>query len=134
MDQQILGSNDENVFEEDTKSLMSELPVGDLINELDPSPKALRYNEGKPKWSLVHYKSLEPMIRVLEYGCLKYAPYNWMKPMDLTEILESMQRHLAALMDGEIFDAESGISHMGHLQCNAMFYNYHYERLKQLKK
>lgn len=87
--------------------------------------KADRFNEGKPKWSLVHYESLVPMIRVLEYGCLKYAPFNWMKPMDTTEILESMQRHLAALFDGEINDIESGISHMGHLQANAMFYNYH---------
>lgn len=91
---------------------------------------ALRYNEGKPKWSLVHYKSLEPMIRVLEYGAFKYAPYNWQKPMPLEQILESMQRHLAALMDGELIDAESGISHMGHIQANAMFYNYHINNLQ----
>ena len=36
--------------------------------------KALRYNKGKLKWSLVHYKSLAPMVRVLEFGALKYAP------------------------------------------------------------
>ena len=45
--------------------------------------------------------------------------------MDLKEILNSMQRHLAKLMDGEEVDSESGISHMGHIQCNGMFYNYH---------
>lgn len=90
--------------------------------------KALRFNEGKPKWSLVNYKSLEPMIRVLEFGAQKYAPKNWMKPMNTTEILESMQRHLAALMDGEEFDKESGLPHMGHIQCNAMFYNFHKEK------
>ena len=48
--------------------------------------------------------------------------------MDLQEILESMQRHLAALFDGEEVDKESNISHMGHIMCNAMFYNYHKER------
>ena len=126
--------------------------------------KALRYNEGKPKWSLVHYESMIPMIRVLEYGRHKYSIYkdkegnlkkgvdipmsdvktreltveydaknNWMKPMNETEILESMQRHLAALMDGEEFDQESGISHMGHIQANAMFYNYHHNKNKQDK-
>ena len=89
------------------------------------SEKALRYNEGKPKWHLVHYNSIIPMIKVLEFGALKYAPENWKKPMDLKEILNSMQRHLAALMDGEDIDSESGISHMGHIQANAMFYNYH---------
>ena len=96
--------------------------VPELLEEGD---RALRYNEGKPKWSYVHYDSLIPMIRVLEYGALKYAPFNWKKPMPLDEILESMQRHLAALMDGEEVDEESGISHMGHIMCNAMFYNYH---------
>jgi len=35
-----------------------------------------------------------------------------------------MMRHLSALMDGEEKDKESGISHIGHIQCNAMFYNY----------
>lgn len=87
--------------------------------------KAARFNDGKPKWGLVHYESMEPMIRVLEFGALKYAPKNWQKLMDTTEILESMQRHLAALMDGELVDKESGLSHMGHIQANAMFYNYH---------
>lgn len=91
--------------------------------------RADRFNEGKPKWSLVHFDSLIPMIRVLEFGANKYAPNNWMKPMDTKEILESMQRHLAALFDGEIYDKESGISHMGHIQCNAMFYNYHIKKL-----
>ena len=91
------------------------------------SEQALRYNEGKPQWSLVHFKSLEPMVRVLEFGALKYAPRNWQKKMDPMKILESMQRHLAALFDGEEVDSESGISHMGHIQANAMFYNYHKE-------
>lgn len=89
-----------------------------------------RFNEGKPKWSLVHFESLVPMIRVLEFGARKYAPENWKKGLDLKEILESMQRHLAALMDGEETDKESGISHMGHIQCNAMFYNYHKSKQK----
>ena len=95
----------------------------------DPT-KAARFNEGKPQWSYVHFKSLEPMIRVLEFGAIKYAPKNWMKPMDTMKILESMQRHLAALFDGEEVDSETGISHMGHIQCNAMFYNYHKEKEK----
>lgn len=90
--------------------------------------KALRYNEGKPRWSLVHFESLVPMIRVLEFGALKYGRENWKKGLDTKEILESMQRHLAALLDGEEFDPESGLSHMGHIQCNAMFYNYHKQK------
>jgi hypothetical protein len=89
----------------------------------DPS-RGLRFNKSKPRWSLVHFKSLEPMIRVLEFGAKKYAPENWKKGLIKKEILESMQRHLGALIDGEEVDSETGISHMGHIQCNAMFYNY----------
>jgi hypothetical protein len=86
--------------------------------------KALRYNEGKRKWSLVHFESLEPMVQVLEFGAKKYSPDNWKRGLDKKEILESMMRHLGALMDGQQCDPETGISHMGHIMCNAMFYSY----------
>ncbi len=88
------------------------------------SEKALRDNEDKRKWSLVHFKSIEPMVEVLEYGAKKYAPFNWMKGHDKKEVLESMMRHLVALMDGEKLDEESKCKHIGHIMCNAMFYEY----------
>ena len=91
---------------------------------MENQEKGTRHNEGKPKWSLVDYKSIEPMIRVLEWGSEHYGPNNWKKGLDPVEILESMQRHLAALMDGEELDKETNLSHMAHIQCNAMFYNY----------
>lgn len=88
----------------------------------------LRYNKGKPKWGLVHWESLRPMVEVLQFGANKYAPGNWMKPMDKREILESLARHLFALLDGEEYDKESGIHHIGHIQCNALFYAYHNQK------
>lgn len=118
--------------------------------------KSLRYNSGKPKWGLVHFESLEPLVRVLEYGAHKYSIYydeigteykgseisidevrklnlkalssgkeNWKKGLNSNEVLESLARHLFALMDGEINDPESGLPHIGHLMCNAMFWQYH---------
>ncbi len=113
--------------------LLSQLAKDKLAQIQDPT-KAARFNEGKPQWSYVHFKSLEPMVRVLEFGAKKYAPKNWMKPMDTMKILESMQRHLAALFDGEEVDSETGISHIGHIQCNAMFYNYHKDKENGSKK
>lgn len=86
---------------------------------------ALRFNEGKPKWTLVHFESLIPLVRVLEYGAKKYAPYNWQKPMSRMDILDSMQRHMAKLIDGEENDEESGLPHVGHILANAMFYSFH---------
>jgi hypothetical protein len=84
----------------------------------------LRYNNDKLKWSYVHFKSLEPMVRVLEFGAKKYAPFNWQKGLKKEEILESMMRHITAMIDGEVNDPESGLPHIGHIMCNCMFYQY----------
>ena len=83
-----------------------------------------RYNDGKLKWSYVHFASLEPMVRVLMFGAQKYEPFNWQKGLKKDEILESMQRHIAKMFDGEQNDPESGLPHIGHVMCNAMFWSY----------
>lgn len=86
--------------------------------------KALRYNTDKLHWSLVDFKSLEPLVRVLEYGTKKYSKDNWKKGLDTTEVLESLSRHLFSLMAGEEIDSESQLPHIGHIMANAMFYEY----------
>jgi hypothetical protein len=85
------------------------------------SEQALRYNQGKLKWSLVDWKSLEPMVRVLEMGAEKYAPFNWTKGMPVTEVSESLLRHMFAFLEHENCDKESKIEHLGHVMCNCMF-------------
>lgn len=118
--------------------------------------QALRYNDNKPQWSLVDFDSLEPLVRVLEYGEHKYSIFedefgnkikgseiskedaaklklissgrdNWKLGFDNNKLLESLARHLFALMKGEVVDPESGLPHIGHLMANAMFYSYHNE-------
>lgn len=93
--------------------------------------KADRYNDGKLQWSLVHFKSLEPMVQVLEFGARKYAPHNWKKGLGLKKVMESMMRHVAAIMDGEVNDPETGLPHIGHIMCNAMFWSYEHADRKQ---
>ena len=86
--------------------------------------KADRFNDGKPRWSLVDFDSLEPMVKVLEYGCKKYDANNWKKGLKTTEIIESMMRHMQAYLRGEDIDPESKLPHTGHIMCNAMFLSY----------
>lgn len=83
--------------------------------------KGIRYNEGKPRWSLVPQSALIPMVRVLEYGTTKYEIGNWTKGLSVTGICESLKRHLDAFMEGEDLDPESKLNHIGHIQANAMF-------------
>lgn len=80
-----------------------------------------RLNEGRLRWALVDFKSLEGMVKVLEFGCKKYSPFNWKKGLKTTEICESLLRHIFAYLDGEDLDKESGLRHIDHLMCNAMF-------------
>lgn len=87
--------------------------------------QAERFNEGKTRWGLVDFQSLEVMVDVLEMGSIKYSDDNWKKGLDERELLESTMRHLASLFNGENIDRESRLHHMGHVMCNAMFYLYH---------
>lgn len=87
--------------------------------------KALRYNKGKLSWGLVHWASLSFMVTVLMAGAKKYSPDNWKKGMNKRKLLESLQRHVAAMFDGEILDSDTGLHHIGHVMCNAMFYAFY---------
>ena len=91
-----------------------------------------RFNEGKPRWSLVPQSALIPMVRVLEFGATKYEPFNWTKGLSITEICESLKRHLDAFMEGEDNDPESKLSHIGHIQCNALFLSWMHENRPDL--
>ena len=92
-----------------------------INNSLPPSNLAERFNDNKIKWSLVSWKALEPMVKVLMFGANKYSPNNWQKGLKYSEISESLQRHLYDFMEGQDDDPESKLSHLGHLMCNAMF-------------
>tara|TARA_R110000822_G_scaffold227017_1_gene359667 strand:- start:51931 stop:52347 length:417 start_codon:yes stop_codon:yes gene_type:complete len=115
--------------------------------------KGLRFNTGKLKWSLVSWKALAPMVQVLSYGAHKYTTFkrddgstvtgaqiskedskgleivtsganNWKGGLKYTEVAESLKRHLFEFVEGEDNDGESGLHHIGHILCNAMFLSY----------
>ena len=98
--------------------------------------KGQRFNPNKAKWSLVPQSALIPMVQVLEFslefGAMKYDSHNWMKGLSITEICESLKRHLDAFMEGEDADKESTLSHIGHIQCNALFLSWMMEHRPDL--
>ncbi len=55
--------------------------------------------------------------KVMELGAAKYGAYNWRKhPVRATVYISAIQRHLAAWLDGQDDDTESGISHIAHVR------------------
>lgn len=84
---------------------------------------ALRYNKDKPRLAyILQFPSVTKIIaRIMEFGAAKYDEGNWKKggkPDD--EYLNSMLRHLTAWQEGELYDKDSGCSHLGHAIWNLM--------------
>ena len=82
-----------------------------------------RHNQGKAPISMVleARHALEGCAQVLAFGADKYDRGNWRKGLKHTEIADSMIRHLSAYLAGEDVDPESGLPHVDHVLCNAIF-------------
>ena len=88
--------------------------------------KGLRYNSNKLRYDLLHPKAIEGLVKVLTKGAVKYEPRNWELGMEWSSVIQSLERHLAAMKAGEDFDPETGELHIDHLQCNAHFLSAYY--------
>ena len=90
--------------------------------------KALNYNEGKPRPSLILKDmafAFNECLKVREMGAIKYDRMNFIQSKGtehedefLAENLDSMLRH--SLEDGDI-DKESKCYHMAHIAVRALF-------------
>lgn len=87
--------------------------------------------ENKPEWQLVHFPSLEPMVRVLMFGAEKYEADNWKKGYPIRRTYGSLMRHMVAFMEGENDDPESGLPHLGHAMCNLLFMQYMMDNMEE---
>ena len=85
--------------------------------------KADRFNSGKSQLSymLDCDVAMHGMCAVFASGAEKYDRCNWKKGLDPVEIMDSLLRHLMAYRNGEVVDPESGLPHVDHITCNAVF-------------
>ncbi len=81
----------------------------------------MKFDNGKPRMSLVPASLNLEVAKVLTYGAKKYKADNWRKVDSLERYLDALERHLAAYKSGEEVDPESGIKHISHIACNAAF-------------
>lgn len=82
-----------------------------------------RDNTGKPQLSMIleARHAMEGIAAVLEFGKKKYSRGNWRKGLTHAGICDSLLRHMSAYLAGEDTDNESGLPHVDHVACNAMF-------------
>lgn len=83
---------------------------------------ARKDDAGKAPWSLLPWDSAAKVVDVLEYGCRKYSARDWEKGMEWSRLHDAMFRHMFLWFQmGEQFDAESGLPHLAHIACCALF-------------
>jgi hypothetical protein len=85
--------------------------------------EAIKYDDGKPKMSLIPAHAIFAMARALTHGALKYDSFNYKngEGLDWDRYSSALLRHLFAWLGGQEFDTDSGLRHTDHvLSCAAM--------------
>jgi hypothetical protein len=78
-------------------------------------------DKGKLRMDLIPPEALEGIAEVLTFGAEKYGENSWRK-VEKERYIAALLRHYAAYMkDHQSVDEESGILHIKHLLCNAVF-------------
>ena len=82
----------------------------------------MKFDDGKPKLTLVPRKIIFAIAKIREYGVKKYSdPDNW-KTVEKERYRDAAYRHFMAYLDDpEGVDTESGLPHLWHLACNVSF-------------
>ncbi len=86
-----------------------------------------KFDEGKPRMSLLSTLWINGVVRVLNLGAKKYTKGdvpgddNWRKGLKHRRLLDSALRHIFAYSDGEDFDPETQECHLYHASCCLMF-------------
>lgn len=95
--------------------------------------KAAHYSKGKVPLQLVDPILANAVAKVLAFGISKgYEPNNWRKGMEWSEVLGSLERHIAEWKVGIDNDPQSNLNHLAHAACNIMFLLYYQETCPEL--
>ncbi len=88
-----------------------------------PDPyHAAKHDLGKLRWDCLPWPAVEQVVRVLTFGAEKYSAWSWPGVPDARRrYFAALIRHAVAWLRGERLDPESGLPHLAHLACNALF-------------
>ena len=79
--------------------------------------EGIKYDDGKPDYSLISKDLMDHVSFVRAFGAKKYAKNNWRKGFKYTRSVAAAMRHIVAFSHGEDLDPESGLPHIAHAIC-----------------
>lgn len=83
--------------------------------------RGVKNDSGKPRTDLLSSKAMLEIAKVMSHGATKYKANNWRGGIAWSRVIGAAFRHLMAFNDGVDKDPETGLSHIAHLACCAMF-------------
>lgn len=86
------------------------------------SEPGMKFDSGKLRYFLLDPAAMAWTTAVLTYGAVLYAAGNWRIVEDREErYYDGLIRHVEAWRAGERYDPDTGMPHLAHMMCNAMF-------------
>jgi hypothetical protein len=87
--------------------------------------EGMKFDKDKVRFDLLTLDMAAPLLyvaKVLTFGCKKYADNSWQQLDEAVRRYNgAIDRHLNAARLGEVKDKDSGLPHMAHVACNALF-------------
>lgn len=105
-----------------TDGLVIPVPKNAIMPPMIPQPdKMMRANKDKPRLSYVleFPNAMKLIAAKMEAGAKKYERGNWQKGAPVTELVDSLTRHLTDFMAGIDKDAEDGTHTLAGVLTNA---------------
>ena len=84
----------------------------------------IKDDNGKLQWTLLPYREMEDVIKVLMEGARKYKPNNWQNCDDLARYKDALMRHVTTYIKGQKLDVGpkgDKLPHLAHAICNCLF-------------
>lgn len=89
-----------------------------------------KFDGGKARMELVPLDAVKEVAKVLTFGAAKYAADGW-RGVESHRYQGALLRHLEAIQQGEENDPDSGLPHIAHVACNALFLTHFHIRPEQ---
>lgn len=90
------------------------------------SNPGLKHDGEKIRWDLMPFKQLDLVAEIVTFGAEKYAPNSWQEIENGGQrLIAAALRHISLHQQGELYDDESGKTHLAHAACSILMAMHH---------